>query len=673
MLAGMPGAGTESTGTDTAFARVLSDPASVPGALVFSVFCLYLLKSGGYAATIWYPGALLLLVLAAMAVVAQVRAGSHLARATAVAALLLAAFTVWCFASIAWSGSRGIAWDGANRTLLYLVVFVLGACLPWRCATAGTLLVGLSLVVATTGFVEVARAAASHPSNYFPLGRFAAPFDYQNAACAAYMMAFWPALLAASRREVPILVRAISLAAACVLPELALLSQSRTSLLAVPVTAAVYLVLVPDRARTLIVAAAPLLALVLTRGRLLDVFPAFRDGGAVGHVIIRARDSIALSAGFGFGFGFVVALIDRLVAAPRVRRVAGRALLTAVGVAAGVALVVGVSWLRHPEARLQHAWTTFKVTQPTSRHSYFANGLGGNRYDIWRVAWHEFKASPVRGVGVDNFQSDYLRLRRSQEEPLYPHSVELRLLSQTGIVGASLFAGFVGALLVALRRFRRLPRPQRSLAGAALATTTYWFAHGSVDWFWEIPFLGTVAFVSLGIAASLARGRELPERPSRRVQLPLAFGVVACTALLAASLLLPWLAAEEVVRAATGWRANPAQAFARLDRARLLNPASDGPDLVAGAIASRLGDRGRMKLAFQRALQRDPRSWYAHLELAVAASLEGRRTLALRHLAAARRLDPREPVIAEVARDVRAGRRVSPSTVDRAFLARIQL
>jgi hypothetical protein len=80
-----------------------------------------------------------------------------------------------------------------------------------------------------------------------------------------------------------------------------------------------------------------------------------------------------------------------------------------------------------------------------------------------------------------------------------------------------------------------------------------------------------------------------------------------------------------------------------------------------------------MRSAFKEALQRDPRDWYAHLELAVVASLEGRRTVALRELANARRLDPLEPVLVDVQRDVLAGKRVSPARLDQIFLARIRL
>ena len=135
---------------------------------------------------------------------------------------------------------------------------------------------------------------------------------------------------------------------------------------------------------------------------------------------------------------------------------------------------------------------------------------------------------------------------------------------------------------------------------------------------------------------------------------------------------LPWLAAEEVDRALSTWRENPPEAFDALERARRLDFLSEEPDLVAGAIASRLGDRRRMRRAFVRVAERNPSSWYAHLELAIVDALDGRRADALRRLARARALNPSEPAITLVLERVRARKPVSPRTVDRMFLQRVE-
>ena len=85
------------------------------------------------------------------------------------------------------------------------------------------------------------------------------------------------------------------------------------------------------------------------------------------------------------------------------------------------------------------------------------SGLGSNRYDFFRVALDEFEAHPVAGIGVDNFQEQYLRRGRSDETPRYPHSVELRTLTETGLIGALLaVVGLAAALVAGWRAMRRV-------------------------------------------------------------------------------------------------------------------------------------------------------------------------------------------------------------------------
>jgi tetratricopeptide (TPR) repeat protein len=166
------------------------------------------------------------------------------------------------------------------------------------------------------------------------------------------------------------------------------------------------------------------------------------------------------------------------------------------------------------------------------------------------------------------------------------------------------------------------------------------------------------------------RGPAQIGEPVRSVLLRVAF--VGAALFSAASFALPWLAARNVEQAASGWRTNPARAFVQLERARGLNPLSDRPDLIAGVIASRIGDLPRMREAFERVLDRNPKNWYAYLELAIVSSLEKDRARALELLGQARALNPSEPVIALVTRKVGAGERISLRVIDRIFLQRLE-
>ena len=138
--------------------------------------------------------------------------------------------------------------------------------------------------------------------------------------------------------------------------------------------------------------------------------------------------------------------------------------------------------------------------------SRLTSGLGSSRYDFYRVALDEFAAHPLLGIGADNFAEPYLAHGRSTETPRYPHSVELRTLAQTGLLGALLaVVGLGAALLAAWRALARHPDPlARAVAAAALAGFAYWAVHGSFDWFWEFAGLGAPAFALLGLACALA-------------------------------------------------------------------------------------------------------------------------------------------------------------------------
>jgi hypothetical protein len=79
-----------------------------------------------------------------------------------------------------------------------------------------------------------------------------------------------------------------------------------------------------------------------------------------------------------------------------------------------------------------------------------------------------------------------------------------------------------------------------------------------------------------------------------------------------------------------------------------------------------------MRRSFDGAIERNPSSWYAYLELALLDAWEGNRQEALRRLAAARLLNPLEPVLEEVEDTVRRGETVPLDLVDRTFVQRVE-
>ncbi len=635
--------------------RALEPPFAV-GALAVLVFAIWFGKDAGYAPTTWYTGGLFLVALAAVAFL--VYGAAALSRAAVVALGCLGAFAAWSLLSIAWAADKGIAWDGANRTLLYFVVFALFVGMPWPRESIPVLIVALSLAALGIGLADLVRSA-SDPSAFFIIGRFAAPAGYPNAACALYLFAAWPLAYVAARREPSPLLRGALLAGATALVELAVLTQSRGSIFAVPVAVVAYLLIVPFRLRAALAVAAIALTVFFARGPLLAVFDPVRLGDtSADDKIHSAIVAIAVSAGIVLVAWTLVALLDRRLELSR--RVVRLANAGAVGVAV---VAVGAGAFALSTVDLGAKWRDFKAGYPEeSGGSHFSIGLGSNRYDFWRVAAIEFRHHPLNGVGADNFAADYVRERRSSEEPLYPHSLALRVPAQTGIVGSLLFVGFLVAAALAVTRGVGFPD---GVARAAVAAAVYFGIHGSGDWLWEFAGLGAPAFAWLGLAAS--RPIAVPARsPSSRV------AVVAGAVAVAVSFVFPWLAELEAQRALHVWARRPESAFRDLHRASKLNPLSSRPDLLAGAIASRRNEVPRMASAFEDAVARTGNDWYAHLELAMAYAALHEPNKALTELAVSKRLNPGEEAIGIVRRRVAAGGPVNRNQIDRFFVERVR-
>ena len=680
-------------------------PATVPAFGALALMVVWATSQAGYPLTHWAPGGLIVLALLAIALAAVRPRLGEIPPAVRLAVACLAAYTALSFLSILWAGVPGDAWEGANRTLLYLLVFALFACFPQRGATAALLVCAWTVALTGVALFTVLHvdAAAGHAGRLLvllPGGRLVYPAGYVNANAAQWLMAFWPALLLARERRLPWGLRGVLAGGAVVLAEVALLSQSRGSVYAAAALVVGVFALLPGRVRTFalavpvaagIGAAAPAVLRVGDRVSALEGAltsgahgAAARAGTAVAahsataavHEAVAATLLCALAVGMVVAAGAALESRRTLsqVAAARVHRG-----VAAVAVAALVVLLAG-GWVAagDPLTRARHAWDTFKSPQgygaDATTGSRLTSGLGSNRYDFYRVALDEFATHPVGGIGADNFAEPYLAHRRSNETPHYPHSVELRTLADTGAVGALLAVVGLGAALVACWRavVRNRDPLARGVAAAAVAGFAYWAVHGSVDWFWEFAGLGASAFALLGLGCALApRGAAVRGGGVARPRWARACGV-AVGALLAlaavVSLTAPWLSELQVQSAARLWVRAPQQAYARLNSAAQLNPLSDEPYVVAGSIALRLGEAGRADREFALALRRTPGDAYATLERGAIASAQGRRREALVLLERAARLNPRDPLTRAALRLARGGRRIDVGELNRSIL-----
>jgi len=669
-------------------------PTTVPALAAIALFVVWATSQAGYPLTHWAPGTLILLALLTIALVAVPLRLGAIPVSVKVALGCLAAYTALSFLSILWAAVPGAAWEGANRTLLYLVVFTLFAGWRRRGVSAALLVSIWTLALIALAVYVAIRLDTSSGRSFAALfagERLNYPVGYPNATAAQWLMAFWPALLLARGARLPWALRGVLAGGAVVLADVALLSLSRGSLYATPVMVVLVFAFVPERLRTFATAVPVALGIGLTAPLMLrigDRITAGRSPHTAAHQAFAALLIAALLVGLVVALG--AAVESRRAVSPalarRVRRgVGGLAIATLV-----VVLVGGLAAAGNPITRVRHGWDTFKggYAADSSTGNRLLSGLGSNRYDFYRVALDEFSAHPLLGIGADNFSQQYLAHGRSGETPRYPHSVELRTLSQTGLVGALLaLAGLAGALIASSRSMRRRDPLARTVAAAALAGFAYWAVHGSFDWFWEFAGLGASAFALLGVACSLgpaptpgpepagadhtdasgdtaARAKRV--RPIGRLCLYTVAGALALAAVW--SLSAPWLSERQIQSAAEIWPRAPLTAYARLSDAARLNPLSDRAYLVAGSIALRFGDLARAEHEFSQALGRVPGDAYATLELGAIASESGERARARALLERAVRLSPRSQLARQALATVHSGKRVNVDTLNRSIL-----
>jgi hypothetical protein len=658
--------------------RLRAAPITAPTLLAVAVFLAWTPLDGGQPITRWAPGAIVLLALLGLALVALAPLRrAELPGTVSVAALALTAFTAWSFLSIAWADDHGVALEGADRTLLYLAAFLLFALWPQRPATAAWVLGLWTFGIGAIAVVTLVRIGAdADPSALFAGDRLIEPVGYVNAEAAMWLMALWPAVTLAASRRVPWPLRGISAALAVVLLDVALLSQSRGSILTLPVCAVLLVAIVPGRLRTIAVlgGAAAALPKVLDVGDALDG----TDHGAVQDAAGAVASTVLLLA---LAAGVLVALVAAWetlrppapAAAARVRK-AWTVLVVAGAIlgAAGGLIAIG-----NPVDRIDNAWHSFKggYDDNTGSDNRLTAGLGSNRYDFYRLALDLFAEHPIAGVGADNFFEDYLQRGRSEETPRYPHNLALRTLAQTGIVGTLLLlAASIAALAAAWRAMRGADPLAAAVAGGAVLAFLYWVVHGMTDWFWEWAGLGAPAFALLGLACALAPRRVEEAQAAaaaaaagrRPVPTVLAGAALVLGALAIAG---PWQAERDIEQAGAVFAQRPFESYSRLDRAADLNPLSDRPALIEGSIALRYGDLMRARAAFEDALDRNPRGQYATLELGAIASVQGDRARALALLRQAVALAPRDGTAREALAVVRDGGTVDLAALNRRILS----
>jgi hypothetical protein len=514
---------------------------AAPLVALLAVWVWMAFSSGGYVARLWLPGSLVLglLGLVVSCLVIYPRRPRQLSLAVLAC---FAVYAIWIASSTIWSLSSAGAWLEAERTFTYLLFFSLALVfLAHRGVRVAFryLLLSACLVIVLLAIIRIWSAADLAP--LFFDNRFTYPIGYHNGAAALYLIAFWPLLWLATDHRERAPVRGLALGVCTALLGLAFMTQSRGAFWSLGITLLITFVISPTRLKTLLYLIVPALLMVWAIPN-LNQYWAMGAAGLSGDVAGRTTLVIMVTAAF---IGMIMALLEHWVGvSKRMRLIFGVVVLLAAAAAITYGTVTLTKDAGGPIQWVSKTWQQFTNDQmtsgdqgpgssesPSTRLFLLSNS---GRIDLWRVAWLDFKNSPAIGVGASGFVFTYDRLRHIQGGVLHPHSWELQILSETGVVGGVFCfggvllvlggllwprcaAGWQGARGSWLRSRRResaeteLPPSAGSQSRwgsdpraygwemALLAGVLYLLIHGSVEWIWQIV---GVAIPALLLAAA---------------------------------------------------------------------------------------------------------------------------------------------------------------------------
>jgi UDP-GlcNAc:undecaprenyl-phosphate GlcNAc-1-phosphate transferase len=612
---------------------------------------------------VWVPiGLAITLVCAAALVIRPIR--PSLPATLSVAGVF--GLGLWSLISSAWAESVSDAVVSANRWLVYgallALLVVLVAHPRLSAALLGAIMIGIGIVAASV----CVRMLGADPSSLFLNGRLNSPLGYINGEGCLFAMAIWPCVGAAESRRA--LVAGPAAGAAAVLASLAMLSQSRGTALAVAGAIVAVLALAPGRTRRAYCVIVIGAAVALAAPAMLHVYEHATDGVVAAsdvHGAVRA----ALLAGLGAGCAWALLswAFGRIGAARTLRAIGPWPLAIPAVIAVALALSHGNAVAGEVD-RQWHAFT--HLAEPgesanpasTATRSRLLSGAG-NRYDYWRIAWGVWREHPLAGVGAGNYARPYYERRTTTEDVEQPHSLELQVLSELGLVGVALLACLLIGVIWGALRMRAPARSSplsRALLVGALGTFTAWLVQASVDWMALLPGLTAIALAAAATliwprgapAAEAATGATAPSRTLAGHPALAAGASALVIALIVAGASLSRQGLADVYRsqAQRELAANPLAALSDADRSLEIDPSSMQAYYLKAAALARF-DQGRAtESALNDALRREPGNFVTWVLLG---DIEVRRhelAAASGRYRRAHELNPRDGDVAQLAR-----------------------
>jgi O-antigen ligase len=507
-----------------------------PAALIYLSFNAggYFPSAPGFVAIVFAQALVLRSTLAA-------RPFEGFSRALAIPLAGLVLYAAFQLASALWSHATARTLDSFDRTLLYVLAFVLFGSLRYTRERAGWLLravvAGLA-AVCLIGLVSRVLPHAWPTASSFFADRLNYPLTYWNAeGMIAAMVLILGFHLSADRAE----HWSVRVLAAAVLPGVAatlLLTFSRGAMGVTVIGLLAYCLL--TRVSTLptaLLAIAPPTAIAVRSAwdatLLASNHPTSPAAVSQGHHVAVVVGACMVGAGL---LRAALLLADRRLAELRlVRNPPPRAVRAGAGAIAAVlvvaaALALGAAGLAHREYdKFVNEKSGPHTAQTRERLSDPANN---GRLSLWKAAMHIYDTQKLRGTGAGTYQQYYPRYRTEGLYVVDAHSLYLQSLAELGLVGFVLILVVVLGILGGLAA--RIRGPDRALYAALFAASLAWAVHQAFDWDWQMPAVTLSVFILAGLA--LARPKDgragLSGLPAGRTLVALGWLILAVAPLL---------------------------------------------------------------------------------------------------------------------------------------------